>query len=136
MAGQLQAVVDRRVSSILAALTQEEPVIALHGPRSVGKSTVLRALAADRGVPVVDLDDPLVLEAVRASPASAVGEHTPLCLDEYQHAPELLDALKARLNREGSLPGTAVLTGSTAQTAVRLWGRPAYASWYGVTQRR
>lgn len=33
--------------------------------------------------------------------------------DEYQHAPEVLDALKARLDREGSLPGTAVRTGST-----------------------
>jgi predicted AAA+ superfamily ATPase len=94
MAGQLQGVVDRRVSSILTALTREEPGIALHGPRSVGKSTVLRAFAADCGVPVVDLDDPLVLEAVRSSPASAAGEQTPVCLDEYQHAPELLDALK------------------------------------------
>jgi predicted AAA+ superfamily ATPase len=118
MVGPLREVVDRRVSSILAALTQEEPVIALHGPRSVGKSTVLRVFAADRNVPLVDLDDPAVLEAVRASPALAVGEHTPLCLDEYQHAPELLDALKARLNREGSLPGTAVLTGSTRQDAL------------------
>lgn len=118
MVGQLQGVVDRRVSSILADLMREEPVVALHGPRSVGKSTVLRALAGERGVPVVDLDDPAVLEAVRASPAAAVGEHTPLCLDEYQHAPEILDALKARLNREGSLPGTAVLTGSTRQDAL------------------
>jgi uncharacterized protein len=118
MVGPLQGVVARRVSALLTALAQEEPVIALHGPRSVGKSTVLRAFAADRGVPVVDLDDPVVLEAVRASPAAAVGEHIPLCLDEYQHAPELLDALKARLNREGSLPGTAVLTGSTRQDAL------------------
>ena len=118
MVGPLQGVVARRVSALLTALAQEEPVIALHGPRSVGKSTVLRAFAADRGVPVVDLDDPVVLEAVRASPAAAVAEHIPLCLDEYQHAPELLDALKARLNREGSLPGTAVLTGSTRQDAL------------------
>ena len=118
MVGPLQGVIARRVSALLTALAQEEPVIALHGPRSVGKSTVLRAFAADRSVPVVDLDDPVVLEAVRASPAAAVGEHTPLCLDEYQHAPELLDALKARLNREGSLPGTAVLTGSTRQDAL------------------
>jgi predicted AAA+ superfamily ATPase len=51
MVGPLREVVDRRVSSILAALTQEEPVIALHGPRSVGKSTVLRVFAADRNVP-------------------------------------------------------------------------------------
>jgi predicted AAA+ superfamily ATPase len=39
-------------------------------------------------------------------------------VDEYQHAPQILDALKARLNREGTLPGTAVLTGSTRQDAL------------------
>jgi predicted AAA+ superfamily ATPase len=41
-----------------------------------------------------------------------------LCVDEYQHAPQILDALKARLNREGTLAGTAVLTGSTRQDAL------------------
>lgn len=118
MSGPLTGVVQRRISALLAALSREEPVIALHGPRSVGKSTVLRGFAANSAVPVVDLDDPIVLDAVRASPALAVGEHTPLCVDEYQHAPEILDALKARLNRQGALPGTAVLTGSTRQDAL------------------
>lgn len=33
---------------MLARLVAEEPVIALHGPRSVGKSTVLRILANGR----------------------------------------------------------------------------------------
>ena len=108
----------RRISGLLDALSADEPVIALHGPRSVGKSTVLRTFADGRSVPVLDLDDPAVLDAVRANPNTAVGEHTPLCLDEYQHAPELLDALKARLNREGARPGTAVLTGSTRQDAL------------------
>ncbi|WP_246044331.1 hypothetical protein [Propioniferax innocua] len=32
--------------------------------------------------------------------------------------PGILDALKARLNREGSLPGTAIITGSTRQDAL------------------
>ena len=39
-------------------------------------------------------------------------------MDEYQRAPGVLDAIKARLNREGTLPGTAVLTGSTRHDAV------------------
>ncbi len=116
--GDLPNLVERRVSALLVALAADEPVIALHGPRSVGKSTVLRAFADARGVPVVDLDDPAVRDAVVANPMSAVFEHTPLCLDEYQHAPEILDALKARLNREGSIAGTAILTGSTRQDAL------------------
>lgn len=69
-------------------------------------------------MPVIDLDDPATRDAVLANAASAIGEFTPVCLDEYQRAPEVLDALKARLNREGARPGTAVLTGSTRQDAL------------------
>lgn len=99
-------------------MAAEEPVIALHGPRSVGKSTLLATFAAARAVPVLDLDDDAVRDAVLANPSLAIGEHTPVCLDEYQRAPGVLDAIKARLNREGTLPGTAVLTGSTRHDAL------------------
>lgn len=108
----------RRVSPLLDSYAADEPVIALHGPRSVGKSTVLRDFADRRSVPVVDLDDPAVRDAVLANVSTAVNATTPVCLDEYQHAPDVLDAIKARLNREGSLPGTAVLTGSTRHDAL------------------
>jgi predicted AAA+ superfamily ATPase len=118
MTTSLPGLADRRVTSILDDLLQDEPVIALHGPRAVGKSTVLRTLAASRNVPVLDLDDPGTRDAVRVNPTLAVAEDAPVCIDEYQHVPELLDALKARLNREGSLPGTAVLTGSTRHDAL------------------
>jgi predicted AAA+ superfamily ATPase len=118
MSGPLPALVTRRISTLLIELAADEPVIALHGPRSVGKSTVLRAFATAQGVEVVDLDDPRVRDAVLANPATAVGGQRPVCVDEYQHVPDLLDAIKARLNREGSRPGTAVLTGSTRQDAL------------------
>lgn len=58
----------RRVSGLLARLVAEEPVIALHGPRSVGKSTVLRILAQEHGVEVIDLDDIGIREAVAGNP--------------------------------------------------------------------
>src|ERR1043165_1583132 len=118
MAGPLAGIAERRVSALLDDLLQVEPVIALHGPRSVGKSTALSALARARGVPVLDLDDPGIRDAVVANPQTAVATRGLLCVDEYQHAPEILDALKARLNHEGTLPGTAVLTGSTRQDAL------------------
>ncbi|MGH3447683.1 MAG: ATP-binding protein [Nocardioidaceae bacterium] len=110
--------VARRVVPLLEWLAEEEPVIALHGPRSVGKSTVLRTFAEDHRADVIDLDDPLTRDAVSANPALAMAGVSPVCVDEYQHAPELLDSLKARLNREGALPGTAVLTGSTRHDAL------------------
>ena len=114
----LDSLVPRRVGLLLTGLVAEEPVIALHGPRSVGKSTVLRRFAADVGGTVLDLDDVEVREAVVGNLASVVGGAAPVCVDEYQRVPDILDALKARLNREGSLPGTAVITGSTRQDAL------------------
>jgi uncharacterized protein len=110
--------VERRVSGILSRLLTEEPVIALHGPRSVGKSTVLRIVAEASGVEVVDLDDIEVREAVAGNLGLVTSGTTPLCIDEYQRLPEVLDGIKARLNREGSRPGTAVITGSTRQDAL------------------
>ena len=110
--------VARRISDILARLVAEEPVLALHGPRSVGKSTVLRAFAEAHGVEVIDLDDVDVREAVAGNLALVTGGDAPLCIDEYQRVPEVLDAIKTRLNRDGSRSGTAVITGSTRQDAL------------------
>lgn len=108
----------RRVSPVLERLVAEEPVVALHGPRSVGKSTVLRVLAGVCGVQVIDLDDVAIREAVAGNLSLVTGGSTPLCIDEYQRVPEVLDAIKTRLNRDGSRPGTAVITGSTRQDAL------------------
>ena len=115
---ELRTIVSRRVSELVAERTKVEPVIALHGPRSVGKSTVLRAFAAATGGSVIDLDDIEVREAVAGNLAATVRAGSPVCIDEYQRVPDILDALKARLNREGSLAGTAVITGSTRQDAL------------------
>lgn len=118
MTGLAAGITQRRLSRLLDERAAEEPVIALHGPRSVGKSTVLVEFAARSGAAIIDLDDPATQDAVRANPASAVDGPPPICIDEYQHVPEVLDAIKARLNREGAQPGTAVLTGSTRQDAL------------------
>jgi predicted AAA+ superfamily ATPase len=101
-------------------LLRDEPVVAIHGPRAVGKSTLLRAAAAAHGVGVVDLDDPRSLDAALANPSLTTSAMRPVCIDEYQHATVLLDTLKARLNVEGSIPGTAIITGSTRQDALPL----------------
>ncbi|HVX19115.1 MAG TPA: DUF4143 domain-containing protein [Acidimicrobiales bacterium] len=118
MPGFPESIVERRLLEVLDRLIIDEPVIALHGPRAVGKSTLLRAFAAASDVAVLDLDDPATLEAVQANTAAAAGGPSPLCVDEYQKALDILDAIKARLNREGAQPGTAVLTGSTRHDAI------------------
>jgi predicted AAA+ superfamily ATPase len=83
----------------------------------VGKSTLLARLADRAGHEVIDLDDPAVRDAVAAGPGFAVGGEGPVFIDEYQHVPAVLDAIKAELNRD-SRPGRFVLTGSTSWTTL------------------
>ncbi len=66
---------------------------------------------------MLDLDDLATRAAAAADPALFVSGRAPVCVDEYQHAPLVLDAIKAELNRDGS-PGRFVLTGSTRHSAL------------------
>ena len=104
--------VSRRVLGIVVARLAEEPVVALQGPRTVGKSTLLSEVAHRHGVEVIDLDEPAVRDAVTADPATFVAGAPPVCIDEFQKAPVVLDAIKAELNRRLE-PGRFVITGST-----------------------
>jgi uncharacterized protein len=105
------------VAAVVRALLREEPVVATQGPRAVGKTTLLRSIAASEGVEIVDLDDLAKREAVTRDPAMFVSGPAPVCIDEYQHVPAVLDAIKAELNRDGS-PGRFILTGSTRHDAL------------------
>lgn len=96
---------------------RDEPVVVLHGPRSVGKSTLLRDLAEDLTATVIDLDELVVRDAVDADPALYAAAPEPVLIDEFQHVPALLDAIKAELNRD-LRPGRYVLTGSTSYTTL------------------
>ncbi|GAA4961736.1 ATP-binding protein [Kineococcus glutinatus] len=112
MPAALASHVDRRALAVARARVDEELVILLEGPRSVGKSTMLRDLAASLGAEVLDLDDLATRDAVTRDPALFMAGPSPVCVDEYQKAPLVLDAIKAELNRSGR-PGRFVLAGST-----------------------
>ncbi|HEX3391346.1 MAG TPA: ATP-binding protein [Solirubrobacteraceae bacterium] len=112
MPATLSGIVDRRLGEVVRRRLEDEPVVVLQGPRAVGKSTLLQALAASRNSEIVDLDDLATRDAVQIDPALFVRGQRPVLIDEFQHVPELLDAIKAELNRDGS-PGRFVLTGST-----------------------
>src|SRR5580700_6791249 len=113
----LTGLAERRLVDVAAARFAEEPVLVLNGPRTVGKSTLLGQLAARLGRPVIDCDDPATRSAVRADPGRFVESAEPVLIDEYQHVPELLDAIKAQLNRD-LRPGRYVLAGSTRYAAI------------------
>lgn len=113
----ISGIVPRRLHDIALERLADEPVIALQGPRAVGKSTLLAGLASTLGGELVDLDDPELRDAVRRDPGTFLAGPSPVCIDEYQHVPEVLDAIKAELNRD-LRPGRYVITGSTRYDAL------------------
>jgi uncharacterized protein len=109
--------VPRRLLPTILERLGEEPVIALQGARSVGKSTLLHQIARVHGREVIDLDDLETRDAVRADPGLYAGGEAPVFIDEFQHAPMILDAIKAELNT-GLRAGRFILTGSTRYDAL------------------
>ncbi len=104
----------------------------------MGKTTLLKALADAYGAEMIDLDDLEIRDAVAVDPVTFVAGPPPVFIDEYQHVPVVLDAIKAELNRDGS-PGRYVITGSTRHDALpraaqSLTGRLHLMSVYPLTQ--
>lgn len=134
----LNGLVERRVRPVAAERLQDDPVVLLEGPRSVGKSTLLQELAQAMGAELLDLDVPATRDAVAADPSTFVSGAKPVCIDEYQKASVVLDAIKAELNQD-SRPGRFVLTGSTRHdslpaAAQALTGRLSRLTVYPLAQ--
>lgn len=119
---------------------EDDPVVLLEGPRSVGKSTLLREVAAEAGAEVIDLDAPEVRAVFEADPGAFIPgdvDH-PICIDEYQKVPIALDVIKSALNR-GPSSDRFLLTGSTRHdslppAAQALTGRLSTLTVYPLSQ--
>lgn len=127
VSGPLRGTVARRLAPVLRERRDDEAVIVLHGPRSVGKSTLLRELAVDLGVNVLDLDELPMRAAVEQDPTLYASAPAPVLIDEFQHVPERLDAIEAELNRD-LRPGRYVLTGSTSYPTLPRAGQASPAA--------
>lgn len=108
----------RRILEVVRRRMGVYPVVLLEGPRTVGKSTLLRELASSLGVEIIDLDDPAFLQGVEDDPHRCVTGPRPVLFDEHLRLPPLLEYIEAQLNEDGS-PGQFVLTGSAHRIANR-----------------
>lgn len=128
------------MASVVADAMESARAVALLGPRQAGKSTLAQVLAGGR-VPAdyLTLDDDPVRSAARADPqgfVAALGRRT--VIDEVHRAPDLLLAVKSRLDRDRS-PGQFLLTGSANLRRVpgvadALPGRLDYLTLWPLTQ--
>lgn len=113
------------------------PVWLILGPRQVGKSSVLNHLrTTDRQW--ISLDDWDTRIRAQRDPALMIQDiQFPVVIDEIQYAPQLLSAIKKRVD-EGCPPGSVWLTGSQnfeVMTGVQesLAGRVAILNLFGVS---
>ena len=103
MAAYLPRVVDSELDELLAGL----PAVAVEGPKGVGKT----ATAMRRARTTVALDDRAVHEIARADLSRVLERPGPLLVDEWQLLPEVWDAVRRAVDRNGA-PNQFLLTGS------------------------
>ncbi|MBI4230137.1 MAG: ATP-binding protein [Planctomycetes bacterium] len=103
--------VPRLQTARLKDLFRTFPVVVVAGARQVGKSTLVRKVFGERADCVV-FDPVQDVENARRDPDLFLDHRSPpLILDEIQYAPEVVAALKRRIDRDRK-PGQYVLTGS------------------------
>jgi len=132
--------IERSIAPVVVEAMQSARAVALLGARQAGKSTLARVLASGP-VPAdyVTLDSDPVRAAAQADPegfVATLGRST--VIDEVQRAPDLLLAVKARLDRDRRR-GQFLLTGSAnlrriPAVADALPGRVDYLTLWPLTQ--
>ena len=121
----------RALAATLRRDLEVYPVVALMGARQVGKSTLGREIAEERGMAFRTLDDRDVLADATQNPEGFLDDlNGSGFIDEAQRAPALFLALKAVVDRR-QRPGQYLLSGSnqpviTGAVGDSLLGRAAY----------
>lgn len=102
--------VPRSVAPTLQRLGRGFPVLVITGPRQSGKTTLARALFADK--PYVSLENPDELDFARADPKQFLARFANgAVIDEVQRCPALLSWLQQHVDDKRRM-GEFVLTGS------------------------
>ena len=124
--------IKRSLTVVVEEMLTESPAVGVIGPRQVGKSTLARALVADRDAVFLDLQ----LAETRAQLAEPTlffraNAERLVVIDEVQRMPELFSTLRPLID-EDRRPGRFLLLGSASPALMRgaaesLAGRIFYA---------
>lgn len=108
--GFVNPMIARDAAPRLLRLLEGFPIVTVTGPRQSGKTTLVRALLADR--PYVSLESPAAREFARAEPADFLRQYPDgAVIDEAQHAPQLFSELQTVVDAAGRM-GLFVIAGS------------------------
>lgn len=142
----------RTIETSLNSLIGKCPVIMITGPRQVGKTTLLNHLVAtsNEKINYVSLDNILIRSQAKEDPELFLRNYeTPLVIDEFQYAPEILSFIKMKVDNarqnemfgDGKEVGTLYyLTGSQVFQTMKdvsesLAGRIGILDLYGFSTR-
>ena len=93
--------INRTLEKTLSNYIGKYPVIMITGPRQVGKTTLLNYLASisKQKINFISLDDMIVRAHANEDPELFLRTHeTPLIIDEFQYAPNLLSYIKMNVD--------------------------------------
>lgn len=110
--------VPRRAAGAISDALADTRVVLVNGARQVGKSTLVRAVAADRDAEWRDLDRVADRQSALADPEGFVAFDGLVVIDEIQRMPELLLAIKVAVDNDPR-PGRFLLTGSARLLGLR-----------------
>ena len=150
--GDKMKYISRNIEEKLISMIDNYQVIMITGPRQVGKSTLLNYISRklDKKINKVTLDDLILRNQAQEDPELFLRTHeTPLIIDEFQRAPELLSYIKMIVDNdnekitfgEKNEPETLYfLTGSQIfeimeEVSESLAGRVGILDLYGLSER-
>lgn len=103
---------NRHIKKELDSYLRIFPVVLLTGSRQTGKTTLVEAVAKEKGYSFVTFDDATVLQSAQRDPQGWLGSlKKPVIIDEIQRLPEIFLAIKWDVDRNRH-HGRYLLTGS------------------------
>ena len=144
--------ISRTIEEKLISMIDKYQVIMITGPRQVGKSTLLNYISRklNKKINKVTLDDLILRSQAQEDPELFLRTHeTPLIIDEFQRAPELLSYIKINVDNDNEkvifgekkkIETLYFLTGSQIFETMKeisesLAGRVGILDLYGLTER-
>lgn len=110
-AAGIDSFVIRHAEAPIRTALADTRIVAIVGPRQSGKTTLAQRIARDENRPFITLDDVQFRHFARNDPIGLVRDLPFAAFDEVQRAPELILALKKRVD-ENPGPGSYLITGS------------------------